>query len=26
MPKLAAPKIGGPVRPNTSNMPNVGPD
>ena len=25
MPKLAAPKIGGPVRPNTWNMPNAGP-
>ena len=23
--KLAAPKIGDPVRPNTSNMPNTGP-
>ena len=22
---MAAPKIGGPVRPNTSNMPNTGP-
>jgi len=23
--KMAAPKVGGPVRPNTSNMPKAGP-